>query len=377
MKILHLTTHLNTGGITTYILRLIRPLKDRGIETYVLSSGGECRGQFTERGAKVFDLPIKTKSELHPKIYLQLPAVAKLIRDENIDLIHAHTRITQVMAAWLKYLTGRPYVATFHGFYRRRLGRRLWPCFGEGAIAISEGVRDHLVKDHFFSIKKVWTVNNAVDLDEIDQTFQRHDPAKVRAHFGLSPNDKVIGVVARLVQDKVHEFLIRAVGELRHRYKGLKILIVGEGNYRAALEKLARDLNLSSQVIFTGRQPDVTLPLAAIDIFSLPATWREGFGLSIIEAMTCGKPVIVTNIWALNSLIQNRITGLMVPPSAVEPLAEAIAELIDNQALSATMQRAGRAMVERLFSISRMADEIAAIYRSVPRNALTGSPAVL
>ncbi len=147
MNILHLTTHLNVGGITTYILRLVRPLKKLGVETFVLSSGGDCSQQFAERGARVFELPIRTKNELHPRLYLQLPAVQRLIRENKIDLLHAHTRVTQVMSFWLHKTMGIDFVATSHGYYKRRLGRRILPAWGHCTIAISQGVADHLAKD--------------------------------------------------------------------------------------------------------------------------------------------------------------------------------------------------------------------------------------
>ena len=189
MKVLHLTTHLNVGGITTYILRLVRPLKKLGIETFVLSSGGECTPQFEERGARVFRLPIRTKSELHPCLYLNLPALKKIVLENKIDLLHAHTRVTQVMAFWLQQSMGIDFVTTCHGYYKRRLGRRLLPAWGKRAIAISQGVADHLAQDFKLSPDKIKTVLNGVDVEEMDACYARHSSRAAKIFYGFQPGD--------------------------------------------------------------------------------------------------------------------------------------------------------------------------------------------
>ena len=362
MRVLHLTTHLNVGGITTYILRLIKPLKALGIETYVLSSGGECTAQFIEQGAKVFELPIRTKSELHPRLYLNLPAAAKIIRDQQIDVLHAHTRVTQVMAYWLQFFLHVPVLTTCHGFYKKRLGRMILPAWGNDTIAISQSVGDHLREDFRVPSSKIKIVNNGVDIEGIDAAYAKNKPTEAKASYGFKNEDPVIGIVARLVSDKGHEYLIRAIALLKKKRPSIRLLIVGDGSYRKNLADLVEKLEVSTNVVFCGNVQDVTRPIAAMDIFALPATWREGFGLSIVEAMACYKPVIVSNIWSLNTLIENNVTGILIEPKEVEPLAKAIEELLGDRQRSVLIGQRGRKMVEEHFSIGRMARQIADIY---------------
>ena len=369
MNVLHLTTHLNVGGITTYILRLIKPLRNLGDQTFVLSSGGKCVPELEERGAKTFKLPIRTKSELNPILYLSIPAVKKIIRDHKIDLLHAHTRVTQVMAYWIQKSIGIPVVTTCHGFYKNRLGRRILPAWGDRVIAISQGVADHLRDDFKVSPTKIRVVNNGVDLDEIDPAYKVHDPEQAKLKYGFSKNDLVIGIVAQLVADKGHEYLIQAIHILQKEFPSIRLLIVGDGNQKKNLQKLVAELKLEKRVILTGNISDVTHPLAATDIFALPATWREGFGLSIVEAMACHKPVIVSNIWALNALIENKVTGILIEPRQVETLAHAISQLVKNPALQREIGTNARKMVEDFFSITRMAKEVHEVYLEI-----TGKP---
>lgn len=362
-KVLHLTTHLNPGGITIYILRLIDCLRQEGFETLIFSSGGDYAPFFKEKNVKLLTFDIRTKSEVHPKLVPALISLIKVIREEKIDVLHAHTRVTQVLAYWAGKFTGIPVVTTCHGFYKIRLGRRLLPAWGRRAIAISEPVGKHLAEDFKVPEQRIRVVNNAVDIRLLDEQYRRHFPDKVKQTFGFEKTDRVIGVVARLVSDKGHEYLLRAAALLERDFPDMRLLIVGEGRERANLEQLAQALGIGSRVVFTGNLPDVSKALAAMDIFAFPATWREGFGLSIVEAMTCGKPVIVTNIWALNSLIQNGVTGLLVEPKDAEVLADALRKLLQDPNLRRQIGENARAAVERLFTIERMAAEIAGVYK--------------
>ncbi|MDD5218253.1 MAG: glycosyltransferase family 4 protein [Candidatus Omnitrophica bacterium] len=371
MKVLHLTSHLDSGGITVYILRLIRHLREQGVEVCVVSSGGNYAPLFHERGAQTFEIPFRTKSELHPKIYFALPQIINIIKEQKIDVIHAHTRITQVMAFWIQKVLKIPVVTTCHGFYKRRLGRRLLPAWGDYAVAISDGVAKHLTDDHRVPLQKVKIVNNAVDFQELDAAYARHDTVEMKKRYGFRTNDPVIGVVARLVADKGHEYLIRAMVELRRQYPNLKLLIVGDGKYKKFLQQLVAKLGLTDHVVFTGNLIDVTEALSAMDLFVFPATWREGFGLSIAEAMACRKAVVVTNVWALNRIIHHRINGMLVEPKCVTPLVEAIDELFRDHVLRQKIQTQARQLAEELFSIPRMAREIQQVYQEVLRDYLT------
>ena len=365
MKVLHLTTHLNSGGITTYILKLVKPLRELGIEISVASSGGTGSPLFQEAGAQTHKLDIRTKSELHPKLYLALPSLVRLIREKQIDLIHAHTRVTQVLAFWIQKIHKIPVVTTCHGFYQRRLGRRLNPAWGDCVIAISEGVEEHLLRDFHVPQSKARMIHNGVDIEALDKAYARHSPELAKVSYGFGPKDFVIGNVARLVADKGQEYLLRAVSELKQDLPSLRLLIVGDGRDRDHLARLAKKLKLENRVVFTGTVQDVTKPLAAMDLFVFPATWREGFGLSIIEAMACRKPIVATKIWNLSSLIQNGVTGILVEPKRIDILVSAISRLAKDPAWCQRLGLEGRKVVEQMFTIQRMAQEIAGVYKKI------------
>ncbi len=365
-RVLHLTTHLNIGGITSYIKLITKEMQKLGYEFFVGSSGGTQEEILEEQGVRCLNLNIRTKSELSPKLYLAIPKLLDFIRREKIDLIHAHTRVTQVLSWWIRLLSGNPYVSTCHGFYKRRIGRRLFPAWGNHVIAISKPVEGSLIHDFHVKLNRVSTIFNAIDIDDLKSRFQKKNPEAIRKELNLSKTSKVIGIVARVVADKGHEYFLRAAEKLIHdSHPDVKILIVGEGPYLKHTKQLVHELHLSDYVLFLGNINDITYALAVIDIFVLPAIWREGFGLSIIEAMALTKPVIVTNIWALNELVHNRVNGLLVEPKDIEGLAKAIRELLADKELYERVAHNGAEMVKREFSISQMAQRVDKLYQQI------------
>lgn len=366
VKVLHLTTHLNVGGITTYIYLLGKAVDRTQCEISVLSSGGGMTHEFQEAGIQTYEFPIKTKSELSPKIYLALPKVIQLIREKKIDLIHAHTRVTQVMAWWIEKLTGIPYVTTCHGFYKRRLGRRLLPAWGSRVIAISTPVEDNLTGLFQVPKNQVQTIFNAIDINSLESRRNNQDVSAIRDQYGIKSDTFVIGLVARIVEDKGHEYLVRAFNDLVRKHKlPAKLLIVGEGPFEYKVRRLVHELDLDSFVVFTGNLTDVTVALSVTNIFVLPAIWREGFGLSIVEAMALKIPVIVTNIWALNALVHDRDNGLLIPPKDIRALAKAIQELMDNRQFAKFIGMNGYETVRKEFAIDRMAQQMVKLYQEV------------
>src|SRR3989338_11650593 len=141
MNILHIANHLNTGGITSYLLTLAKGMKERGHNIYIASSAGTKLKQFSEKGVNFISIPIKTKNELSPKIIFSMIKLSGIIKNNNINVIHTHSRTTQVLGCLLSKVTGVSHIFTCHGFFKRRIFRRIFPCWGKKIIAISEQVK--------------------------------------------------------------------------------------------------------------------------------------------------------------------------------------------------------------------------------------------
>ncbi len=365
MKILHLTTHLEIGGISRYLVLLAGAQARHGHDVAVLSSGGSTALELRAQGVRILPVSFRTKNILSPKLWWAIPEVARWVRRERFQVLHAHTRVMQMLASVVSRLTGVPAVSTAHGFYRMNLGRRLWPCWGERAIGISRGVTEHLQDEHGLDASRVRLARNAIDVEGWTARVRAHDPAAVKRELGLPADAWVVGSVARLVADKGHEYLIRALKQVRASDPRAVAVIVGEGRERVRLERLARELSLERAVIFAGAVADTARLVAAFDVFVLPATWREGFGLAVVESMAVEKPVIVTNIWALTKLVDDNVTGFLVPPKRADLLAQRILEIITSPERAARVARAGAELVRTYFTLERLEAEVEGVYQEV------------
>lgn len=365
MKILHLTTHLNTGGITQYLLTLGKGLVSRGHQVWVLSSGGERVPDFEREKINCKILPIRAKCEFHPKLWLQWGTIRKWILQEKFDLVHAHTRVTQVMASLLSKWTGLASVTSCHGFFRRNPGRILFPCWGQAVIAISPMVADHLRQFHRVDAQRIKMIYNAIEVESLRQRFNRQEREAIRRKYHLSQEALVFGSMSRLVPEKGQEDLIRAFPRVRQKHSNTFLLIAGEGRTLDSLKELARQLRVDSFIRWIGNLPDTSEPLAAMDFFVLPVTGREGFGLAMVEAMALGKPVISTENWGLAPLIQQKKAGYLVPSKEPEALASQMIQVIDEEQTRQEVIQNGRRLVEELFTPSRQVQQVEQLYQEL------------
>lgn len=364
MNILHLATHVDIGGITSYIATLSKALAKKGHRSGIVSSGGNAWASLTRSGVLCYDFPIRTKSEFNPMLWWSLPQIAQLVRQEGYQILHAHSRVTQVLAWVVSRMTGVPYVSTAHGFYRPRLGRRLFPAWGERVIAISPLVAESLEKDHRVSPAKIRTVPNAIDLDVFKRRLGQQDREWMRFRYGIPKDAVVVGTLSRLVKDKGHEFLIEAVRRSLTRHPRLFLLIVGDGREKEALFRKASEALPGRFKMIAGVQ-DTTAVLRMMDLFAHPATWREGFGLSIAEAMVARLPVIATDIPAINTLLKDGVNGRVVKPSDAAALSEAVEALLADPQAARNLAEKGYETAVSVCRPDRLADEVESVYTEV------------
>ncbi|MBF0533345.1 MAG: glycosyltransferase family 4 protein, partial [Candidatus Omnitrophica bacterium] len=287
MNVLFLTTHLNTGGITSYLLTLGKGLVNRGHHVYVCSSGGNMEHIFADAGINIVKADFKTKSVLNPKLYFLLPRLKKFLAEHHIEVIHAHTRVTQFVGQMLSS-RNVPLVTTCHGFFKPRFFRRLLPCWGQKVIAISPAVFDHLRRDFLVSEKMIDLVPSGIDVSEF-LTINDQDRLFQRKQLNVPDEVVVLGMIARLSDVKGQDILIEAMREVMINCPHAHLLIAGEGKMEAQLRAMVKQYQLDDQISFyaaSGRSRNL---LAAFDILVVPSR-MEGLGLSILEAQAAAVP---------------------------------------------------------------------------------------
>lgn len=367
MTILHLTSHLNIGGITRYIMSLAKQQIAQGHRVIVASDHGEAESQLESLGAAHWRLPLHTSAECSPQVFWSIRQLTIRLRQEPVDLIHAHTRVGQVVADWIAHRLTVPYVTTWHGIYQLRIGRRLWPCTGAVTIAISELVRQHLVERFRVPEARIRCIYNGIDSAHYAIRPDEAVLQNYRARWQLSTQPPMIGGIGRLAAGKVKGFdtLLVAAALLKDTIPELQILIVGDGPRRPFLEDVARRLDIRHRVHFLGSAEDIRIPLALMDLFVFTSRWPEAFGLTLVEAMAAGKPVVATRAGAVPEVIQHQVNGWLVPPSDPASLAEGIARLLSDRALAVRLGQQATRRVQEGFELKRMADEVEAVYHEV------------
>ena len=367
MKILHLTTHLNTGGITTYIRTLAGEQIKAGHEVFVWGASGICSGELKALGATVLDDVPRCKSELSPRLWLTLPKLIHVLRAHSIDIIHTHTRVTQVLAAVATFFVKVPYVATAHMFYKRRLGRRLFPCWGRAVIAISrvmeEGLRT-IFKAR--ELPPVIVVPNGIDVGKIRAKFESVDRKKIRESYGYSEKNFVVLSLSRLIPVKGVHILIEAFRIARQEIPEMKLLVSGSGDpdYEQKLKNRVTELGLEKEVLFLGNESQIEKPLRAGDIFAGPYLWPEAFGLSVLEAMAVGFPVVGSMSGGITELLDHGKCGLLFEEGNVSELAQCLIRYAKDKGLCAEKGAAAREEAMEYTSL-KMYERIQKVYEDV------------
>lgn len=367
MKILHLVTHLNTGGITTYIRILAGEQVKAGHEVIVWGACGTCSEGLRAMGVTVLDEVPRCKSELSPRLWLSLPKLISALKTRSIDMVHTHTRVTQVLAAAATFVTKTPYVSTAHMFYKRRLGRRIFPCWGRAIIAISnvmaEGLRT-IFKEK--ELPPVVVAPNGIHVDKFRRDFDAVDRDKIRESYGYRGEDRVVLSLSRLIPVKGVHILIEAFAVAHKEVPALKLLVAGSGepDYVEKLKARVSELGLGSQVLFIGNEPKIENPLRAGDIFAAPYLWPEAFGLSVLEAMAVGLPVIASMSGGIPELLGHGKYGLLFEEKNALALAQALVRYANDKGLCAEM---GAAALRRApdYTSLKMYERIQAVYEDV------------
>jgi glycosyltransferase involved in cell wall biosynthesis len=195
----------------------------------------------------------------------------------------------------------------------------------------------------------------------VDTNIFKHE--EVKSVF--DKDDFVVGTVKSLYPKYGIEYLIRAFSLLKRQNPGkpLKLIIVGEGLLANPLKKLAKELAVADDTLFTGKikHSEISAYYNMMDICIFPSV-HESFGVAVIEALACEKPVVATNVGGFAEIIKNGQTGLLTEPRNPESIAEAVTHLINNRAIGIKLAKAGREEVVKRFEWERCVDRMQQIY---------------
>jgi glycosyltransferase involved in cell wall biosynthesis len=306
MKVLHVITGLDAGGAELQLAMILRHTRHES-DVVTLYNPGPVAEQIQAQGTTVRDIGMQSNTELPALLRLH-----KLIKDGHYDVVHTHLYRTQIYARPAARLAGTPVVLTTeHSIGETHIERRKMTrgvralyltseLFSDATIAVSDIVKDRLVR---WGVRagKITVIPNGVDTDELGFDAAARD--RVREQFGISPDTYVIGALGRLDPNKRVDLTMEAAAPMLG--ERCKILVIGRGEDQARLEAAAERIGVTEHVIFGGYQKDTTAMLAAFDLY-VAASLQETFGLSVLEALASGLPVLYTACPALDGIQTER-----------------------------------------------------------------------
>lgn len=301
--------------------------------------------------------------------------LARLIAREKPDIVHTHTAKAGFVGRLAARLCGVPIVVhtfhghVFHGYFGRLKSRafvyleRLLGRLSDVILTVNEQQRRELIGYGIAPPEKIRAVLLGLELGELASNGA--DPATMRRKWGVPLEAPLVGIVARLVPIKGHELFLDAAADLHSSRPDAHFVVVGDGERRAELEAYAAGLGL--QVVFAGWEMDQKAVYAALDVVCLTSL-NEGSPVTLIEAMTTGKPVVSTAAGGVVDLIQHEHNGLLVSERDPRAFSEAIQRLLDDASFAAELGRRGKESVYPLYDVSRLAGDLRAIYAELLAN---------
>ena len=278
--------------------------------------------------------------------------IIRIVREGGIRLIIANGGKEYWPAVVAAKRTGAEVIFIRHQVDRiRKTTRWLIANHVARVVAVSKAVQEALLRSGVPS-EKIEVIHNSIPLGQFSPVPA--DRGKVREELGIGSEDIVVGLVGKLNRGKGVYDALAAVATVAKHHPRVRLLYVGEGPERGPLEEEAKRSSLHRSVVFAGLRRDMARMYAAMDIFTLPSTCEEAFGMVLIEAMAMGKPVIATRVGGIPEIIAHEVNGLLVPPHDDAALAGALSRLMDDRQFSKKIAEEGRRLVERKFSDEAM-----------------------
>ncbi len=357
LNVLLLAGHFEVRGSSAYSLRLAERLPDHGISARIVCS--DAQQVQADRRARIALLEYRRmQTPIWGRVVMDW--ISDDLSDDVPDIIHIQSRKILRRANWLAKELKRPYVLTVHDSLQPREKLAIDPTWCRHVIAVSEPVRMELLKNQKLSHDTVSVIHSGVDL-----------PAEFGNPPVLDPGHvPVIGTAGPLEAVKGLPFFLGAAQQVLARRESVEFLIAGAGPEERNLRRLARDLGIAKHVTFVTNLLDFSQSLSAMDVFCLPSL-RQGLGTIMLEAMARGKAVIASGVGGVYSIVRNNETGLVVPPSNSQQLADRIMELLDDPARARAIGQRARTQVQNEFGVDGMVGQTADVYRKFAQTKVT------
>jgi glycosyltransferase involved in cell wall biosynthesis len=384
VRVLQVVGGSKFGGAVWVIMSYVEALQEHGCEVTVCTSVEPVADVFRAAGCEIVSIEEMTR-EINPwRDLVALIKLTRVCRQGRFEVVHTHTSKGGFIGRAAARLAGVPVVLhTAHGFafhessspvaaavYTRL--ERLAGRWSDNLLTVSDFHRRWAIRERLAAPERIVTVRNGISRSRLVVVRDRRE---VRGELGIEENEVLLISIGRLATQKGLRTLIQALPKTLQQGVRARLVLVGEGPLRAELDEQVTALNLKSVVSFLGFRSDVADILNASDIVIAPSLW-EGLSISVLEAMALAKPIVATNIGSNLELIEDGVSGLLVPPNDPERLADTILTLALDPETASGYGAAARERFESGFTEEAMKDAVWAVYHPLLEKTLgpkTGS----
>ena len=339
---MYVVPDLGVGGAERHVTWLMPNLDRSKFDTAVVCIGdeGQLFGALAASDVRAV--------ALHRPKRQAIRALRDLMREMRIfapDVVITRGYNAEVLGRIAAWLTRVPHnVVWVHNYGDteprravRRIADRILDRVTSAYFGVATAQIDYLVDDLKYSPDKIRIIHNGVDPDG----FQWTDNRRAVSNLGIGESDKVVGILAALRPEKDHANFLRAARLVTDRIPQTKFLIIGEGPMRPEIEGLVDELDLHDCVLLTGSRSDVPDVLRAFDVFVLSSYTVECFPMALLEAMVAGRPAVCTAVGGVPEMIEEAVTGYLVPPRDPDALADRLVRILSDSELAHRMGRSG------------------------------------
>lgn len=374
IHIVHVIYRFDTGGLENGIVNIINGL-DANLYTHsivTLNGHSEKFAARLNRPVKIYCLDKKPGKDLH--VFIR---AYKLFRQLQPDIVHTRNFAT-IELQLSAFLASVPYrIHGEHGWdiqdpkgdvKKYQVMRKLLSLIIHKFVPLSQDLERYLTTRVGIAAKKINRICNGVNIER----FKTVTPTKGTGFEWASDEAFIIGAVGRLEKIKDHFNLIKAYGLTtqtdKSSYQNSRLVIAGEGSQRAELEKLIHNEKLENNVVLLGDRSDIPQIMKHFNLFVLPSK-AEGISNTILEAMACDLPVVATNVGGNPDLVDDNVTGKIVPSEDPLSLSNAMLNYLQDKALAKQHGIAGGQRVKTNFSIEAMLQNYDDLYQNRQKNA--------
>jgi glycosyltransferase involved in cell wall biosynthesis len=363
IKLMQITHDLAIGGLQQVVVNICRSINREKFDVSVLClrALGEFVPEVEKLGVRVFYLPQKEKGT----DYFSFLKVARILRQEQIDVIHTHNTQPFVdgtlgaLLSGVKTIVHTDHARDFPDKIRYMVAEHLMSYFAYRVIGVSEHTTANLVHYEKISPRKIMTIENGLDGSRFQIEIDR--PAK-RKELGIKGSGPIIGLGVRLTEQKGITYLLQAMPEIIKAVPDVTLVIAGDGTLKNKLRHEAETLGIKEHILFLGSRLDVPQLLKLFDIYVLPSLW-EGLPMVLLEAMAARCPIVATDVGGVSNMITDGKNGILVEPENPRRLANEIVTLLTNSELRQRLVENGARKFNADFTADRMTKKYEKLYQ--------------